>query len=256
MFNIDLNCDCGESFGRYKLGIDEEIIKYITSANIACGFHGGDPLVIESTVKLAKDNGVSIGAHPGFLDLMGFGRRNMELSFNEAKAYTTYQIGALYAFCKSLKVDLIHIKPHGAMYNMATKDEKLSRAICESIYEFDKDLIILAPYNSAMIKIANDIGIKYAKEAFVDRAYEEDGSLVSRSKEGAIIEDENEAIDRVIDIIKRKKVKSISGKYIDIEADSICVHGDNIKALEFLKNIRTSLELEKINIAPFKEFIY
>lgn len=253
MYQVDINCDCGESFGRYKLGLDEEVIKFITSANIACGFHAADPTVMEKTVKLAKENNVSVGAHPGFPDLIGFGRRNMDISFEEAKAYIKYQIGALYAFCKCENMKLSHVKPHGAFYNMAVKNKELAKAVCEAIYEFDKDIILLAPYNSEMIKIAKQVGIRYAKEVFADRAYEEDGSLVSRNKEGAIIFDENEAIDRVIEMIKNNRVKAITGKFIDIEADSICVHGDNDKALEFVKKIKEKIKEENIKIVPFTE---
>lgn len=255
MYKVDINCDCGESYGRYKLGLDEEVIKFITSANIACGFHAADPIVIEKTVKLAKENNVSIGAHPGFPDLMGFGRRNMDISYEEAKAYIKYQIGALYAFCKCENVKLSHVKPHGAFYNMAVKSEELARAICEAIYEFDKEIILLAPYNSEMIKAAKQVGIKYAKEVFADRAYEEDGSLVSRNKDGAMIHDENEAINRIIDMIKNNRVKAITGNYIDIEVDSICVHGDNVKALEFVKKIKEKLIEENISIVPFTEIV-
>ena len=174
MYKVDLNCDLGESFGRYKLGLDEEVIKYVSSANIACGFHASDPVVMEKTVALAKSKNVSIGAHPGYLDLIGFGRRNMDISEEEAKAYTKYQIGALYSFCKSAGVELKHVKPHGALYNMAAKDYKLARAICEAIYEFDKDIILLGLANSKLIEAAKDLNLRYANEVFADRAYEED----------------------------------------------------------------------------------
>lgn len=250
MHRVDLNCDLGESFGRYKLGLDEEVIKYVSSVNIACGFHASDPVVMEKTVKLAKKNNISIGAHPGFLDLMGFGRRNMDISLEEAKAYTKYQIGALYGFCKSENIKLNHVKPHGALYNMAAKDYNLAKAICESIYEFDKEIILLGLSGSELIRAGEDIGLKCANEVFTDRAYEEDGSLVSRKKEGAVITDEKEAINRVIDMIVKKQVKTINGKYIDIKADSICVHGDGIKALEFVKKINEKLKENNIEIKP------
>ncbi|WP_419726725.1 LamB/YcsF family protein [Terrisporobacter petrolearius] len=248
MYRVDLNCDLGESFGRYKLGLDEEVIKYVSSVNIACGFHASDPVVIEKTVKLAKENNVSIGAHPGFLDLMGFGRRNMDISLEEAKAYIKYQIGALYGFCKSANVKLNHVKPHGSLYNMAAKDYNLSKAICEAIYEFDKEVILVGLSKSELIRAGEDVGLKCANEVFADRAYEEDGTLVSRKKDGAIITNEDEAIDRVIGMIVNEKVKSISGKYIDIKVDSICVHGDEIKALEFVKKINKKLKEDNIEI--------
>lgn len=248
MYTVDLNCDLGESFGRYKLGVDEEIIKYVSSVNIACGFHASDPNVMEKTVKLAKANNISIGAHPGFLDLMGFGRRNMDISFEEAKSYTKYQIGALYGFCKSANIKLNHVKPHGALYNMAGKDYSLAKAICEAIYEFDKEIILLGLSGSELIHAGEDTGLKCANEVFADRAYEDDGTLVSRNKEGAIITDEKEAIERTIDMITKQQVKTISGKYIDIKVDSICIHGDGIKALEFAKRINEKLKENNIEI--------
>ncbi|MCC3864496.1 LamB/YcsF family protein [Terrisporobacter petrolearius] len=250
MYRVDLNCDLGESFGRYKLGLDEEVIKYVSSVNIACGFHASDPVVMEKTVKLAKDNNISIGAHPGFLDLMGFGRRNMDISLEEAKAYIKYQIGALYGFCKSENVKLNHVKPHGALYNMAAKDYNLSKAICEAICEFDEEIILVGLSKSELIRAGEDVGLKCANEVFADRAYEEDGTLVSRKKDGAIITNEDEAIDRVIGMIVNEKVESINGKYIDIKADSICVHGDGIKALEFVKKINKKLKEDNIEIKP------
>lgn len=255
MYRVDLNCDLGESFGRYKLGLDEEVIKYVSSVNIACAFHASDPVVMEKTVALAKENNVSIGAHPGFLDLMGFGRRNMDISLEEAKAYTKYQIGALYGFCKSKNVKLNHVKPHGALYNMAAKDYSLAKAICEGIYEFDKKIILLGLSGSELVRTGEEIGLKCANEVFADRAYEEDGSLVSRKKESAVITDEEEAINRVIDMITKKQVKTISGKYIDIKADSICVHGDGIKALEFVKKINKKLKEENIEIKPLSQVL-
>lgn len=249
MYKVDLNCDLGESFGNYKLGLDGEVIKYISSANIACGYHASDPLVMSETVKLAKENNVSIGAHPGFPDLMGFGRRNVAVSPAEAKAYILYQIGALDAFCKANGTKLVHVKPHGALYNMAASDIKLAKAICEGIYEYDKNLIILALSGSKMIEAAKDVGIKYASEVFADRAYEDDGSLVSRRKEGAVIHDEDLAVSRVIRMIKEKKVTTISGKDITISADSVCIHGDNEHALEFARKMRAAFEKEGIVVS-------
>ena len=254
-FKVDLNCDLGESFGNYKIGGDDKIIPLISSANVACGFHAGDPVVMKKTIETAKKNNIGIGAHPGFLDLMGFGRREMKISIDEAKAYVLYQLGALGAFCKTEGVKLQHVKPHGALYNMAAKDYKLSRAICEAVAEFDNSLIILGLSGSETLKAAKDLGLKYASEVFADRAYEEDGSLVARSKEGAMIHDENEAIERVIKMIKEQKVTSITGKEIAIKADSICVHGDGEKALLFVKKIREKLENEGIIIQKLSEII-
>lgn len=255
MKKVDLNCDLGESFGNYKLGLDETVITYISSANIACGFHASDPLVMAKTVAMAKENHVSVGAHPGYPDLVGFGRRNMDVSPKEVKAMVQYQIGALTAFCCANGVSLEHVKPHGAMYNMAGKDDELAMAICEGIYEIDPNLILLGLSGSRLLSAADKIGLKSAREVFADRAYEEDGSLVARSKDGAVITDENIAIDRVVSMVKYGKVTAITGKEISVTADSICVHGDGIKAVEFVKKIRERLTLEGIEIAPIREVI-
>ena len=255
MYQIDLNCDLGESFGNYKIGLDEEVISYISSANIACGFHASDPLTMNHTVELAKKAGVCVGAHPGFPDLVGFGRRNMDVSPTEAKAMVQYQIGALDSFCRAQGIKMHHVKPHGALYNMAGKDLKLALAICEGIYEVNPELILLALSGSKMIEAAKSIGLKVAREAFADRAYEEDGSLVSRTKEGAMILDENESIKRVSRMIKENKVKAITGIDIPIKVDSICVHGDGIKALEFVRKIKSSLEEENIKIVSLCEIV-
>lgn len=251
MKRVDLNCDLGESFGRYTLGLDEQVIPLISSANIACGYHASDPLIMEKTVRLAKVSGVGIGAHTGFPDLMGFGRRNMNISAAEAKAYTKYQIGALLGFCKAEGVKLQHVKPHGAFYNMAAKDYVLAKAICEGIREIDPSIKLLGLSGSEMIHAAKDTGLAYGQEVFADRAYEEDGTLVNRRKPGAMITDEQEAIQRVIRMVKNGTVTSITGKEIQIQADSVCVHGDGEKALMFVKKIREALQAEGIRIAAF-----
>ncbi|MCR4953130.1 MAG: LamB/YcsF family protein [Treponema sp.] len=245
---IDLNCDLGESFGNYKIGMDEEVIKFISSANIACGFHASDPLVMAKTVELAKENRVKVGAHPGFPDLVGFGRRNINVSSAELKTMVQYQIGALNAFCIAKGVKMNHVKPHGAMYNMAAKDVNLATSIAEGIAEVDSSLILLGLSGSQLISAAKQVGLKTAAEVFADRAYEEDGSLVARTKPGAVITNEDEVIERVIRMIKSGCVKSITGKEIPIQPDSICVHGDNPKALNFVKMIRERLLQENIKI--------
>lgn len=255
MYKVDLNCDLGESFGNYKIGSDEEVIPLISSANIACGFHASDPLVMDYTVQLAKEQEVSIGAHPGLSDLVGFGRRKMDISYKEAKAIVQYQIGALKAFCTAHGVKMNHVKLHGALYNMAAKDFKLSLAICEGIYEVDPNLILLALYGSEMIDAANSVGLNAASEVFADRAYEEDGSLVKRSKEGAVITDEKVAIKRVIRMVKEGKVQAINGKDIRVKADSICVHGDGTKALEFVKMINSTFKDENIEIMSLDKIV-
>ena len=248
MFYVDLNSDLGESFGNYKLGMDEEILQYVSSANVACGWHAGDPLVMEKTIALAKANGTAVGAHPGFPDLMGFGRRNMVVTPEEAKAYVKYQLGALSAFAKSQGVKLQHVKPHGALYNMAAVDEKLAKAMCEAVYEVDPEIIFMGLAGSKMIEAAEAVGLRAASEVFADRAYNDDGTLVSRKLPGAVIKDKELAIKRVVRMVKEGKVESINGKDIDIKADSICVQGDNPKALEFVKNIRETLIAEGVEI--------
>lgn len=255
MFRVDLNSDLGESFGRYTLGMDDKIIPLITSANVACGYHASDPVVMEKTIAMAKEAGIRVGAHPGFPDLMGFGRRNMNVSPAEAKAYTLYQLGALDGFCRAAGVKLQHVKPHGAFYNMAAKDYKLSVAICEAIKNFDKDLIVLALSGGELAKAAKDMGLRTALEVFADRGYEEDGTLVDRRKEGAIITDEQEAIDRVIRMVKEKKVTAVTGRDISIQADSVCVHGDGVKALAFVEKIRAALQKEEIQICSLDEIV-
>ncbi|MDD6219386.1 MAG: LamB/YcsF family protein [Clostridia bacterium] len=255
MKKIDLNCDLGESFGNYKIGLDDEVIRHISSANVACGFHASDPLVMQKTVALAKENGVCIGAHPGFPDLVGFGRRNMSVSPSEAKALVQYQIGALDAFCKAAGVKLCHVKPHGALYNMAGKDEILALAVCEGIFEYDSNLILLGLSGSKMIEAGKKIGLRTASEVFADRAYEADGSLVARSKPGAVITDENLAVSRVVEMVKNGRVTSITGNEIEIKADSICLHGDGVKAVEFAKRIKEELLKNDVEIVPLRELV-
>lgn len=255
MYKVDLNSDLGESFGCYKIGMDEEVLKHITSANIACGFHAGDPIQMDKTVKLAMKNNVQIGAHPGFMDVIGFGRREMKISKDEVKAYVKYQLGALNSFVISNGANIQHVKAHGALYNMAAKDYDIALSIAQAVYEVDKNIILLGLANSSIIDAGKDVGLRVANEVFADRAYNSDGTLVSRSLEGAIIYDPNIAIKRVIKMVKENKVEDINGKDIDIKADSICVHGDNPKAIEFVKSIKSELIKEGINICYISEVI-
>ncbi len=252
---IDLNCDLGESFGAYKLGLDDQVLPYISSANVACGFHASDPVVMDKTVALAKDAGVAVGAHPGYPDLQGFGRRNMTIPPREVKAMVMYQIGALQAFCTAQGLKLQHVKPHGALYNMAGKDEALAMAVCEAIQAVDDSLILLGLSGSKMLEAADKIGLRSAREVFADRAYEEDGSLVARTKPVAMITDEDEAVERVIRMIREGKVTAVTGKDIPIRADSVCVHGDSPKALAFVQKIRAALTAEQIQIVPLRDIV-
>jgi UPF0271 protein len=252
---VDLNSDLGESFGRYKLGMDEEVMIYITSANVACGWHAGDPLVMRRTVKLAKENGVEVGAHPGYPDLMGFGRRYMNITREEARNYILYQIGSLYAFVKAEGLKLQHVKPHGALYNALVKDEELLRGVLEGIADFDKKLIFVGLSNSKVLDIAQEMGLKVAHEVFADRAYNPDGTLVSRKLPGAVIHDKELIVGRVISMVKDGGVEAINGEWIELKADTICVHGDNPKALEITAYIRKRLEEEGVKIVPMKEVV-
>lgn len=251
MVFADLNSDLGESFGAYKIGEDDQIIPLVSSVNIACGWHAGDPLVMQKAVALAKQYGVSIGAHPGFPDLMGFGRRTMNAAPAEVKAYIQYQVGALDAFCRAAGVKLHHVKPHGAMYNMAGADIRLARAVAEAVAEIDDSLILLALSGSEMIRAADEIGLPSASEVFADRAYEEDGSLRARSQPDAVIRDEAECAARVLRMVTEGKVTAVTGRDIDIRADSICVHGDSPEALLFVRRIRETLKNGGVEIKPF-----
>ncbi|MCQ2013993.1 5-oxoprolinase subunit PxpA [Clostridium butyricum] len=255
MYRVDLNCDLGESFGNYKIGCDDEIIPYISSANIACGFHASDPLVMDKTVKLAKEYEVSVGAHPGLSDLAGFGRRNMNVSCLEVKTMVQYQIGALNAFCIAHKVQMKHVKPHGALYNMAGKNLDLALAVCDGIKSISPQLILLGLSGSKLLEAAKIVGLRSASEVFADRAYNDDGSLVSRNIEGSVIVNEDEAINRVVRMIKEKKVESINGIDITINAESICVHGDGIRSLEFVKKINNTFKIENIEITELSNIV-
>ncbi len=242
MYFIDLNSDLGESFGNYTLGMDEDVLQYVSSANIACGWHSGDPMVMDKTVKLAVENRVGLGAHPGFPDLLGFGRRNLSISPQEAKNYVIYQVGALAAFAAAHGTKLQHVKAHGALYNMAAKDYKLALAICEGIASVNPGLIVLGLANSEWVRAGQDVGLKVCSEIFADRAYQEDGTLVPRSQPGAVLHDKEFVIARAIRMIQEHKVTTITGKDISITPDSLCVHGDTPMALEFVKNIRAAFE--------------
>ncbi len=245
---IDFNCDMGESFGMYKMGFDEEVIKHITSANIACGFHAGDPMWMRHTVKLAEQHDVAIGAHPSFPDLNGFGRRNMLVSPDEAKNDVTYQVGALQAFTSNKKLQ--HVKPHGAMYNMAVNDESLAQAICEAMLDLDSDMILVALAGSRWVDIAEDMGLKVAREIFADRALNPDGTLVSRSQPGSVIHNTSEVVERSLRMVTEGKATAISGEVIEVQADSLCLHGDTPGAVEMAASLKSELESAGVEILP------
>ncbi|AFL95838.1 LamB/YcsF family protein [Thermococcus cleftensis] len=252
---VDLNSDLGESFGRYRLGLDEEVMNHITSANVATGWHAGDPVVMRKTVRLAREKGVAVGAHPGYPDLLGFGRRYMRLTPEEARNYILYQIGALYAFTRAEGIELQHVKPHGALYNALVKEEELARAVIEGIADFDRNLIFVTLSGSRPAEMAEEMGVKVAHEVFADRAYNPDGTLVSRLRPGAVIHDKEEIAERVISMVKDGGVRAINGEWVELKADTICVHGDNPEAVEIASHIRKVLEEEGVRIVPMKEVV-
>lgn len=255
---IDLNSDVGESFGNYQLGLDEDVIPLISSANIACGFHAGDPAVMRQTVALARRHGVALGAHPGLPDLVGFGRRNMEVTLEEIKDLVTYQIGALQAVAALQGKRLQHVKPHGALYNMAVKNPDIWDAVAEVMAKLDERLILFVLAGSdrtALESIGKLRGIRIAFEFFADRAYNTDGSLVSRKLPGAVIQDHEVVAAKVMKFVKEGRVKTIEGSEIELTAETICVHGDNPKALSLVKKIRETLKTAEVSVQPAATFM-
>ena len=256
MKTIDLNCDLGESFGPYKMGMDESGIKFVTSANIACGWHAGDPVVMDRTVKMAADLGVGVGAHPGYPDLLGFGRRNMDCKLEDIQKYVIYQIGALQAFCRVHGVRLKHVKPHGALYSTAVKNESVARAIAQAIVKFDPDLLFVAlagAKGESMRRMGQELGLKVVYEAFPDRAYTPDGNLELRSQPGAVITDPDEVAQRALRMAKEGVVIAVDGTSIPLEAQTLCVHGDTPTALKLVGKIRETLEANNIKLLPMGE---
>jgi len=248
---IDINCDLGESQDSYETGNDDAIMPYITSANIACGFHAGNPLIIEKTIQSAIRNGVSIGAHPGYADIEGFGRRAVTLSNEELRASVIYQVGAMKAMVETSGEKLHHVKPHGALYNSAATDFDMALVIARAIRDIDSSLILYALSGSALVRAARETGLTVASEVFADRAYNDDGTLLSRNFPGAIINETGKVIEQAIKMITENRVVTITGKEISITADTICLHGDNPMAPEFARSlgfalIKGGIELKSI----------
>jgi len=255
---IDLNSDVGESFGNYKLGLDEDVIPLISSANIACGYHAGDPAVMRQTVALARTHGVGLGAHPGLPDLVGFGRRNMDVTLEEIRDFVTYQIGALQAVAALQGARLQHVKPHGALYNMAVKTPEIWDAVAEVMAKLDERLILFVlagPDRQELQAIGRRRGIRIAFEFFADRAYNRDGTLVSRKLPGAVIHDNDGVAAKVVKLVKEGKVKTIDGSEIELQAETICVHGDNPQAVALVKKIRETLEAAGVAVKPAATFM-
>lgn len=251
MKSIDLNSDLGESFGAYTIGNDEEVLKYITSANIACGFHAGDYNVMIDTVRMAHSLDVGIGAHPGFPDLGGFGRREMKMSPDEVFNLVVYQIGAIQGAAKVFNAKVQHVKPHGALYNMASVNEGIARAIAKAVHTVDPKLVLFGLAGSELVRAGEEAGLKVAREVFADRTYQPDGTLTSRMDPNAMIHDAGFAVERVIRMVNEGKVTAVDGNDISIQADTICVHGDVPEALDFVKKLRSALLKENIEIRNF-----
>jgi 5-oxoprolinase (ATP-hydrolysing) subunit A len=245
---IDLNCDMGESFGAYHIGADEAVFPYITSANVACGFHGGDPSVMRTTIARAQQVGVAVGAHPSFPDLIGFGRRNMDVTAQEAYDMVVYQVGALHAFARAAGTELQHVKAHGALYNMAAVKRELASAIARAVYDVDPGLVLFGLPGSHLISEGNAAGLTTACEAFADRNYMADGSLVSRKRPDAHVHDADEAVTRATRMVREGKVWSIENKDIAIRADTICIHGDSPHAAEFARALRSAFDAAGIAV--------
>lgn len=245
---VDLNCDLGESFGAYRIGQDDAVMKWITSANIACGYHAGDHNVMRETVEKAVKNKVAIGAHPGFLDLQGFGRRKIQVTPEEVFNLMVYQIGALRGFAEIYGTGISHVKPHGALYSMAAADKALAAAIADAVYRIDKRLILFGLANSELVKEGRKRGLQVAEEVFADRTYQPDGTLTPRSAPNALIHDVNVSMRRVIQMVKEKKVEAVDGTDVAIQADTICVHGDGAQAAVFVKKLAEALSGQHIQI--------
>lgn len=255
MTTIDLNCDMGESFGAYKIGMDEQVMAHISSANIACGWHAGDPLVMDKTIRLAVENKVGIGAHPGYPDLLGFGRRKMALMPDEITNYLIYQVGALQAFCKVHNVTMQHVKPHGALYLDAVEDKTTATAIAKGIMALDPNLKFVAlagKKGETMRQVGEALGLNVVYEAFPDRAYTPEGTLVSRKEKGAVISDPELVAGRALDMAKGFVV-AVDGTRIELDVQTLCVHGDNLGAVNLVKNIKETLENNDIIVRPMSE---
>jgi 5-oxoprolinase (ATP-hydrolysing) subunit A len=246
LMRIDLNADVGESFGSYTIGEDGNLFEYITSANIACGFHAGDFNVIHDTVKRAKEKGVAVGAHPGYPDLQGFGRRNLQMTQQEIYNCIVYQIGALKMFCELHDVPVQHVKPHGALYNTAAENPAVAQAIAEAVYDTVPNAYLFGLCNGELIKAGRKVGLRVASEAFADRQYTDEGRLCSRLQPNAVLKTSEEILAQVHEIVFHQRVKGLSGNWVSLQADTICFHGDGANVAEHTAKIRQALEKENI----------
>lgn len=253
MTRVDINCDMGESFGAWAMGDDGAMMRAITSANVACGAHAGDPAVMRRTARLAREHGVAVGAHPSFPDLEGFGRREMKFSSDEVEGLILVQLGGLAAIARAEGVTLRHVKPHGALYNMAARDGRIAEAIARAVHAFDPSLVLFGLAGSLMLPAGEAAGLQVASEVFADRAYERDGSLASRQRLGSVIHDPDQVAVRAVQMVRDGRVVVLSGESIAVKADTICVHGDTPGAPELARRIRTALEAEGIRVRAIAE---
>ncbi len=246
-----MNADAGESFGRWKLGHDEELFPLLSSVNLATGFHAGDPRVMLRSVRLAKQHGVAVGAHPGFPDLVGFGRRDLAISPEEAYTDVLYQIGALSAFLKLEGLPLHHVKPHGALYLRMLRDKALARAVAQAVKDYDPEVPLVLLGGTLMEEAAQEVGVRYVREAFPDRAYLSDGRLAPRSMEGALIRDPAKAAERAVQMVTEGEIEALDGGRVKVEAETLCVHGDNPEAVAIARAVREALEGSGVQIKAF-----
>lgn len=249
MNRIDLNADLGESFGAWRMGDDEALLALVSSANVACGFHAGDPAIMKHTVALAAARGVAIGAHVALPDLQGFGRREMRVSVDEAYALTLYQLGALAAFTRAAGVPLAHVKPHGALYTMAARDAGLAAAIARAVRDFDPALRLVGLAGSALVEAGRAAGLAVAAEAFADRGYRADGSLQPRGEAGALLDDAGQACAQALGIVRDGAVTAVDGRRVALHADTLCLHGDGPHALDFARRLRDAFAAAGVRIA-------
>ena len=252
---IDLNADVGESFGAWRLGDDAGLMSALSSANIACGWHAGDPATLRTTVDLARRHGVAVGAHPGYPDLQGFGRRAMELSLSDIEDLVLYQLGAAFAFARAAGVELQHVKPHGALYNRAAVDADVASAIARAVAAFDRTLILVGLAGSIAVEAGQRCGLPTAREAFADRGYEPDGTLRSRMLPGAVLTETAAVVRQAIEIATTGRVRSVTGEPVEVGADTICLHGDTPGAVEHARAVRVGLEQAGIAVRPLHEVL-
>lgn len=249
--SIDLNCDIGESFGAFTIGNDEAIMEYVSSVNIACGFHGGDPGVMHKTIARAASRNIAIGAHPGYPDLQGFGRREIKMSMAEVYDCIVYQVGALMAFARLEGTTVSHVKPHGALYNAAAKDNALSATLARAVHDVDKALVLVGLSGSCMIEEGNKVGLRTCSEGFADRAYQDDGALISRTTANAMIDDADQAARQVVQMVQRGTVTTVNGKEIAVRADTVCIHGDGPQAIAIARAITNMIRENNVSIKRF-----